>query len=163
MKLDLTDKERLFLSNQYEILGILKNEDHYLLLAEQLREGHKFLYQQSFNSLYENLPDENAELVLNILQVYEALKDSYNTLSDKSGITIQDVSFPGFDGNNEPELIGFVDALRKMNRFVSTIEAGVLDSHMPKVQTYRNMIQKWNELGKSNRLTKEQILYILSR
>jgi len=67
MKLDLTDKEHLFLSNQYEILGILKNEDHYLLLAEKLREGHKFFYQQSFNSLYENLPDEDAELVLNIL------------------------------------------------------------------------------------------------
>lgn len=163
MKLDLTDKERLFLSNQYEILGTLKNEDHYLLLAEQLREGHKWLYQQSFNSLYENLPDEDAELVLNILQVYEALKVSYNALSDKSGITIQDVSFAGFDGNNEPELIGFVDALRKMNRFVSTIEAGVLDSHMPKIQTYQNMIQKWHGLGKSNRLTKEQILYILGR
>jgi len=59
--------------------------------------------------------------------------------------------------------MGFVDTLRKMNLFVSTIEAGVLDSHIPKVQTYRNMIQKWNELGKSNRLTKEQILYILSQ
>lgn len=163
MKLDLTDKERLFLSNQHEILGTLKNEDHYLLLAEQLREGHKWLYQQSFNSLYENLPDEDAELVLNILRVYEVLKDSYNALSDKSDISIQDVSFAGFDGNNEPELIGFVEALKKMNRFVSTIKAGVLDSHMPKAQTYKNMIQRWYELEKSTRLTKEQILDILSK
>lgn len=41
MKLDLTDKDHLILSNQYEILGTLKNEENYLLLAEQLREGHK--------------------------------------------------------------------------------------------------------------------------
>ncbi|MFV5344274.1 YfbU family protein [Acinetobacter oleivorans] len=163
MQLELTDKERLILANQYEILGLLKKEDYYLNLAEQLRDGHKWLYRQSFNSLYENLPDEDAELVINILQVYEALKDSYNALSDKSGITIQDVSFAGFDGNNEPELIGFVDALNKAHRFSSTIDAGVLDSHMPQAQTYQNMIQKWHELDKSNRLTKEQILYILSQ
>ncbi|EPY1174660.1 YfbU family protein [Acinetobacter baumannii] len=163
MKLDLTDKERLFLSNQYEILGTLKKDDHYLLLAEQLREGHKWLYQHSFDALYENLPDEDAELVLNILQVYEALKESYDALTDKSGISIQEVSFAGFDGNREPELMGFVDALNKAHRFSSTIDAGVLNSHSPKADRYQNMIQKWKELDKSNTLSKEQILYILSR
>lgn len=163
MKLDLTDKERLFLSNQYEILGTLKNEDHYLLLAEQLREGHKWLYQQSFNSLYENLPDEDAELVLNILQVYKALQTSYNALSDKSGISLQDVSFAGFDGNNESELMGFVDALNRAHCYSSIIQTGVLNSHTPKASRYETMIQKWYELDKSYQLTKEQILYILSR
>ncbi|MGR2923027.1 YfbU family protein [Acinetobacter sp. 1125_18A] len=163
MQFDLTDKERLFLSNQYEILGTLKNEEHYLLLAEQLRDGHKWLYQESFNSLCENIPDEDVELVLNILRVFEVLKDSYNALNNKSGISIQDVSFAGFDGNHEPEFIGFVDALNKAHRFSSTIEAGVLNSHTPKADRYRIMIQKWHELDKSNRLTKDQILYILSR
>lgn len=144
-------------------MGLLKKEDYYLNLAEQLRDGHKWLYRQSFNSLSENLPDEDAELVLNILQVYKALQTSYNALSDKSGISPQDVSFAGFDGNNEPELMGFVDALNKAHCYSAIIQTGVLNSHTPKASRYETMIQKWHELDKSYQLTKEQILYILSR
>ncbi|MBN6492922.1 YfbU family protein [Acinetobacter pittii] len=163
MQLELTDKERLILANQYEILGLLKKEDYYLDLAEQLRDGHKWLYRQSFGTLSENLPDEDAELVLNILEVHKALKISYDALTDKSGISIQDISFAGFDGNNESELIDFVDALKKSNRFVNVIDAGVRNSHIPKVHTYETMIQKWHELDQSYTLTKDQILYILGR
>ncbi|MEN8975135.1 YfbU family protein [Acinetobacter baumannii] len=163
MQLELTDKERLILANQYEILGLLKKEDYYLDLAEQLRDGHKWLYRQSFGTLSENLPDEDAELVLNILEVHKALKISYDALTDKSGISIQDISFAGFDGNNESELIDFADALKKSNRFVNVIDAGVRNSHIPKVHTYETMIQKWHELDQSYTLTKDQILYILGR
>ncbi|EXS30009.1 yfbU domain protein [Acinetobacter sp. 742879] len=163
MDIEITDKERLILANQYEILGLLKKEDYYLDLAEQLRDGHKWLYRQSFDTFSDNLSDEDAELVLNILEVYEALQDSYDALSDTSGISPQDVKFAGFDGNNESEFMRFVDALKKSNRFVDVINDGVRNSHMPKVGRYQNMIQKWHELDRSYSLTKDQILYILGR
>ncbi|WP_111848321.1 YfbU family protein [Acinetobacter baumannii] len=163
MDIELTDKERLILANQYEILGLLKKEDYYLNLAEQLRDGHKWLYQQSFDTFSDNLSDEDAELALNILEVYEALQDSYDALSDTSGISPQDVKFAGFDGNNESEFMRFVDALKKSNRFVDVIDDGVRNSHMRKVHIYETMIQKWDDLGRSHSLTKDQILYILGR
>ncbi|HCI7175208.1 MULTISPECIES: YfbU family protein [Acinetobacter calcoaceticus/baumannii complex] len=163
MDIELTDKERLILANQYEILGLLKKEDYYLDLAEQLRDGHKWLYEQSFDTFSDNLSDEDAELVLDTLELYEALKDSYDALSDTSGLSPQDVKFAGFDGNNESEFMRFVDALKKSNRFVDVIDAGVRNSHMRKVHIYETMIQKWNGLNRSNTLTKDQILFILGR
>lgn len=161
MQLELTDKERLILSNRYEILAFLKRDCSYILLAAQLRAGHKWRYQKSLGALSENLPDEDTELVLDILEVHKALKISYDALTDKSGISIQDVSFAGFDGDNESELMDFVDTLKKSNHFVNIINAGERNSHTPKVHTYQNMIQKWHELDRSFTLTKDQILYIL--
>ena len=81
MKIELTDKERLFLANQHEILGHLNkdNSDYHFKLAEQLRDGHEWLYSQSFDNFSENLPDDAAELVLNILQIYEMIQDRGGT------------------------------------------------------------------------------------
>lgn len=163
MKIELTDKERLFLANQHEILGHLNtdNSDYHFKLAEQLRDGHEWLYSQSFDYFSENLPSEDTDLVLDILQVYELIGDTYSRLSDKSGISATQVKFPGFDGNNESEFMSFVDALEKDNRYVDVIQAGNRNSHSAKVHVYERMIAKWQELGKPYTLTKEQLIEIL--
>ena len=164
MKIELTDKERLFLANQHEILGHLNtdNSDYHFKLAEQLRDGHEWLYSQSFDYFSENLPSEDADLVLDILQVYELIGDTYSRLSDKSGISDTQVKFPGFDGNNETEFMGFVDALEKDGRYVHVIKAGQKNSHSAKVHVYERMIANWEALGKTMPLTKEQLLEILA-
>ncbi|MDC5474701.1 YfbU family protein [Acinetobacter baumannii] len=164
MKIELTDKERLFLANQHEILGHLNkdNSDYHFKLAEQLRDGHEWLYSQSFDNFSENLPDNDAELVLNILQIYEMIQDAYDGLSDKSLISEYQIKFPGFDGNNETEFMGFVDALEKDNRFVDVIQTGNRNSHSSKVHVYERMIAKWQEFGNPYTLTKEQLIEILS-
>ena len=82
-------------------------------------------------------------------------------MSDKSGISDTQVKFPGFDGNNEPEFMSFVDALEKDNRYVDVIQAGNRNSHSAKVHVYERMIAKWQELGKPYTLTKEQLIEIL--
>lgn len=163
MKIELTDKERLFLANQHEILGHLNkdNSDYHFKLAEQLRDGHEWLYSQSFDNFSENLPDDAAELVLNILQIYEMIQDTYDGLSDKSLISEHQIKFPGFDGNNETEFMGFVDALEKDNRFVDVIQTGNRNSHSPKVHVYERMIAKWQAFGKPYNLTTEQLIEIL--
>lgn len=163
MKIELTDKERLFLANQHEILGHLNkdNSDYHFKLAEQLRDGHEWLYSQSFDNFSENLPDDAAELVLNILQIYEMIQDAYDGLSDKSLISEHQIKFPGFDGNNETEFMGFVDALEKDNRFVDVIQTGNRNSHSPKVHVYERMIAKWQAFGKPYNLTTEQLIEIL--
>lgn len=165
MKIELTDKDRLFLANQHEILAHLDtdNSEYHLKLAEQLKNGHKWLYEQSFDSFDENLSDENANLVLDILQVYEMIQDAYDSLEDKTGIDESEVKFPGFDGNNETEFMGFVDSLERDNRFTDVIKKGHRNSHSQKVRRYESMINKWEEFGKPYSLTKEQLFEILGK
>jgi uncharacterized protein YfbU (UPF0304 family) len=62
-RVQLTDAERLLLANQYEILGILHKQESYLRAAANLRDGHKWLYEQHVTEISDNLPDEEVEYV----------------------------------------------------------------------------------------------------
>ncbi|MET3134478.1 uncharacterized protein YfbU (UPF0304 family) [Oxalobacteraceae bacterium GrIS 1.11] len=147
MNLDLTDKERLMLANQYEILAKLGNDEHSALIAETLRDGHKWLYHQLLQDILPNLPDEKADFVLEILGIYRDMKKSYDLLFDKGGIEEQDVRFPGFDGNNETDLLFFTKRLIKHHKFVETLGEHGIDSHGRKVEIYDRMIRCWHSLG----------------
>ena len=161
-KLQLTDTERLFLANQYEIIGILKKDDGYTQMAENLREGHKWLYEQHATQIADNLPDEDADHVLTILGIYSDLRDSYKQLTDNSGIEVHAVTFPGFDGNNEAELLNFSRALFKNGSYAETIGKDARNSHMPTTDIYRRQIAEWKTLGSPRYpLSKEQIMKII--
>ena len=161
--IELTNKDRLFLANQYEILAALNDDKHYALMAETIKAGHKWLYNQFFDSLSENLPDSQALYVLRILGIFGDLKSSYDNLPDKTGIDEQTLTFSGFDGNNECELLSFADSLIKHGRFEMTLGKCARNSHMPTAGIYGRMIQRWEELGSpSYPYSKETIQEILA-
>ncbi len=161
-KIALTDAERLLLANQYEILALLKEDDSYAKMAQNLRDGHKWLYEQHATTISENLPDTQVEHVLSILGIYSDLKDSYQKLADKSNIESHLVTFPGFDGNNEAELLHFAQALAANGNYSETIGKDAKNSHMPTTDMYERMIEAWEKLGKPRYpLNLEQITSIL--
>jgi uncharacterized protein YfbU (UPF0304 family) len=149
-QIKLTDLERIILANQYEILSELKSDSSYEELAENLRDGHEWLYSQYFDYISPVLSESKVEHVLSILGVYGDMRSSFDQLSDKSGIEESQLTFPGFDGNNEAELLSFAGALRKARRFENTLGKHELNSHMPTTETYQRMIEKWRELGSPN-------------
>lgn len=143
----LTDTERLILANQYEILSLLQKDDAYARWADNLRDGYEWLYSQCFDHLSPNLPQSKVDHVLAILGIYSDLRYSYDRLPDKSGIEPDQVEFPGFDGNNESELLGFASALRLAGRFTETLGKHDKNSHSPTTEIYGRMIERWHELG----------------
>jgi uncharacterized protein YfbU (UPF0304 family) len=161
--IELTDKERMILANQYEIMAMLNDNEDYALMAETLKAGHKWLYDQLFDSLSDNLPDSQVQHVLTILGIYGDLQASYEELTDKIGIEKNELTFPGFDGNNECELLSFASSLIKHRRFESTLGENARNSHMPTSEIYGRMIQRWNELDSpSYPYDKETIQEILA-
>lgn len=162
---DLTDTERLILANQYEILSKLdQNEsDHFANLSRNLRDGYKWLYDQAFERVSPVLDSDSTALVLKILGIYGDMKSSYENLADKSGVDAHLVEWPGFDGNNEAELLGFTDALIAAGRFTNTLGEHAKNSHCPTIATYRRMIARWEQLGSPHYpYAKEQIQEILA-
>ena len=145
--INLTDTERLILANQYEILSELREDSSYAEMAENLRHGHEWLYAQYFDYISPVLPAGQAEHVLKILGIYGDMKSSYDQLADKSGVEESQLTFPGFDGNNESELLCFAEALQKAGRFEVTLGKHARNSHMPTTAVYERMIAKWRELG----------------
>jgi uncharacterized protein len=162
MRLPLTDVERLILANQYEILSVLHEDEGYGNLAKQLRDGHEWLYGD-FQNLAEVMPRSDAEHVLAVLDLYEALADSFESVTDKSGIEVHDVTFPGFDGNNESDYLSFSGALAASGRYVHILgKDGFKNSHMPTTDIYRRMLEKHAQLGKPRLMTKEQIAEVVA-
>lgn len=165
--INLTNAERLILANQYEILSKLSEDKYerqsYEKMSSNLKNGYKWLYEQYFDVVSENLSADASELVIKTLCLYQALHYSYEDLDDKDGISEHEVKFQGFDGNNETELMGFVRALKENDRFIDTIENGHLNSHRPMVNTYKKMVQQWQGFDEEVELTKDQIQQILNK
>jgi uncharacterized protein YfbU (UPF0304 family) len=100
---NLSDSERLLLSNRYAILEKLDshNADHYAKLRKILQDGYTILYGEVFRDLSGPISSEECHYVFDVLDMYRTLPTSYEHLSDKSGVDVDDLRFRGFDGNNE--------------------------------------------------------------
>ena len=159
----LTCTERLILSNQYEILSVIKNDKSYEYIAEQLRDGHSWLYSRIFEGISPELSQEDTDLVLNILEIYSYIKDGYKNIGGTvPEIKDTDIEFPGFDGNNEGQLFWFSRALRNSGYYEELIPENGKNSHTPTKDIYKRMINKWNLLGNPRGAFKKQdILDIL--
>ncbi len=105
--------------------------------------------------------EENTNLVLNILGLYDAIQVSYKNLSeeDKNKISESSITFPGFDGNNESAFMAFADALYE-NGHYSFVKSRS-NSHMPSIVMYQTMIEKWEAMDKKFNLTVEDIQKLL--
>ena len=156
--MEFTDVERVILANQYEILGKLNNDKTYCDLAENLRDGHEWIYNQKIfvSAIFTK---EQSDFVVSILDLYDVMQNSFDNLSDKGSLTEDCVKFPGFDGNNEGEYKRFFSALVENGQFAH-VNANT-NSHMQKISTYKNMLDKWESLGKGYTLSLDDIETIL--
>ncbi len=145
-KLELTDTERFLLANQYEIMGLITKEESYTRLAENLRDGHKWLYEQH-TEIAPNLSAGDTDCVLSALDLYDDLHNSYRRIGAPESIKESDVLFPGFDGNNERKLLNFARAVHKSGRYQGTVKDEVPNSHMETREMYGRQIAKWKEIG----------------
>ena len=163
MNIDLNDKERFMLAMQLEILDHLKPNNGYGKYSQSLLNGNKYLYEGIFKLMSENLPDESARFVLDILSLYSDMKYSFEHMEDKEGIEECEIEFPGFDGNNETDLLNFSEDLLRYHRYESVLKDRDLDSHSQTTEIYQRMLTKWRELGSPRApLSKEIIQDILA-
>jgi len=96
---------------------LIKDSDWpYSRTLEVLEDGIVSEYDGIFNNVdKEGMTRGNARFVIDVLAMYEDLKMSAKQLALEG---LEDsLSFPGFDGNNDPDLLGYVRHLVKHQRF----------------------------------------------
>lgn len=116
------------------------------MVSEDQGWALKWKYQGLFSEGGTTPPD--VEFVANVLTMWSRLEESYSSLDDegrkvlleKAPVFGKAVKFPGFDGNNEAELLSIarilVDDLDRWQEF----EGGVRNSHMPLADAYGRML-----------------------
>lgn len=160
----LSKIERLKLANQYRILEKLSeghDEEHYRHLADIFQYGYTYLYDMATEHFHEDMPEETAQEVIDILDLHRALTFSVKDLPEaEKGDLPEKVKFEGFDGNNESSHLLFAQFYcEKMGRHK---ELRIVNSHCKTLDRYRAQLKAWDQLGKKHRLSKVQIEELLA-
>lgn len=169
--LTLTKKERWTLVNQYKILELLSKDkyeaEYCVWIREVLENGYELHYPEITQEIYDDtLSNTACKEVLDILDMFRAIKRSYNKLEDKSGISEYKIHFCGFDGNDRTELkylsySRFFCTSREIKFKELTKEKNFsFNSHMPKLNMYRSMLTEWKNSKNKGDLTKKDLLRI---
>lgn len=172
-RLKLSLQERIILSNQYRILEALYPDeaDSFQKMRKIVDIGYELHYDSLNTSVVEcKLTEKQCEEVMDVLEMYRALRYSYDMLMDKSGISKDEIKFSGFDGNGEAGADGYLGYARFLvlteRRWEEVLEdrhpGFDLNSHCPVIEMYRRMMSEWKRLGKKRDLTPEEIKRIIA-
>ncbi len=166
--MNLSKKDRVLLINQYRILAALSKDDesHYLELIQILEHGYEIFYSMVDEWISDDMPEEAGRFVLNVLDLYRVVEDAKRSTRDTRLAEHDFGVFPGFDGNNESEYLGFCRFLiekqgkfQEQEQYLSKNDG--MNSHMPMIQKYQRMLDAAGDLTAARRLSPEQILAIL--
>lgn len=170
MDFNLTLKDRLNLYNQYTILQKLsemQGDEHeaafYELRAKIISEGYIYDYYLLTECLSDDFSLEEAKLVWDTLDMYSAIYFSYEKLENPK-LTREQINFDGFDGNHEiRSMIYCRFIINDLGRFSELSGNGHEDynSHSLCCNKYKNMIQKWKDMGKPYELSEDQIAKLI--
>ena len=92
--------------------------------------------------------------------MYDALQHSFATLDDKPDVKEHELTFMGFDGNNETRWMTYAAYFcRPADRRFENLKKGSdgFNSHMPTRDMYRRQLREWNQSGNKYKLTAEEI------
>jgi uncharacterized protein len=163
----LTPVERLMLSHQCRILAALYPDEaeSYDRWREAIESGYALHYDDMAQHILPELSEDECREVLRIMSMFEHLMRAYEGLADKSGIELHDVRFYGFDGNEEGHRLGYVRYLVDEEHRFRDLKGDWHDhfnSHMPMLDRYRSMYREWERSTEKYKLTKEDLVRIVS-
>ena len=165
----LTKAQRLILANQYTIMALIdkQNAKDHEKSREAVTSGYASAIGQLFDWIFDGLPEAECSLVIQSMAMYEALQRSYEALGEEAvaavGIRKGQVSYPGFDGNNETEYMAYARFVRgHEGRFGYLDTVDDCNSHMPMIGRYRAMLPVWkDQFDQSYELTVDQMKRLL--
>jgi uncharacterized protein YfbU (UPF0304 family) len=164
--MDIEKRHHLWL--QYRILHNLEPGQGWDKSAEVLQKGFEAEYGDLTVHFYEPVSTADAEFLHAVFCRLEALKDSIETLKLDDASLIHRAQFIGFDFNvpYEARLAGYAEYLFDDGRWASFRPAHGMNSHSPRVERYREMIERFDGWDggrdyRDNPLSEEEIRRIL--
>jgi hypothetical protein len=137
----LTPAERLIYSKLLEIELLLKKDRDNEETIEALRFGYPDFYGLEF--IYEEMSENDTTYVHDVFQMYDLIQ---RALGHDDGMP-DEAKFPGFDGNNETNLVGFAGFLLSRGQWTQVIGAlkDFPNSHGLQ-RDYRGMLARFREI-----------------
>jgi len=173
-ELNFTEKERLFLITQLEILNKFSNGGtYYDNCIKILKKGFVFHYEDVLASFIEDdvLPTEECEFVLDVLNMYTSIAITWGKNRDNLlDMNPRDFMFPGFYYGSESKYADYCDFfINDLDRFnlLKRDNYSTYDS-VCMIPKYKAMLEKYNSFDrkeltdyKTKMLSLEQVFDLL--
>lgn len=163
----LSRVERLILANQYRILEALYPDEaeSYANRREAIENGYEMHYRWQAEHIYDGddvMTEEESREVLDILDMFAALKRSQSLVADDASVESWHLTFSGFDGNNETKQMAYARYFCGLNggRYTELDRGDNFNSHMPSLERYRRQLREWRKSADPHSLTKEDVIRI---
>lgn len=173
-----SDGEKLLLlamKDLYKAVGIKGGDTVDMdFVSEVIYGGHYWAPRWQMTGVFHDHVDRATDLrfVIDVLDMWDFLERGYAKLSKQDKELVaqkaepfgKNVKFPGFDGNNEAELVGIARFLvTEMERFTRFAKRD-LNSHFPTRATYARMLSVFESLRSrldGRDLTAQEIAQVL--
>lgn len=178
-EVSLSVKERLILSNQYDILSKLTKDEHekewYQRQYDVIKNGYETLYEDLLDTIYNPMSKKECTFVIDIIEVYACITNALQCYTDKKLIEkfhLRKVSnkyiypFPGFDHNDSVEMRYSSFAkffMFRLDRFCEIHDQkSDYNSHAKMSNKYNRMIVEWKKSEDRFKLKLEDVKRIIN-
>ncbi|HEY0013055.1 MAG TPA: YfbU family protein [Allosphingosinicella sp.] len=162
---DIPDQlfKRMVLVNQYRILALVHKDDvaTWTRAAEIAQQGWPVEDLPGVELLQSYMKDaltrDDQRFVLQCFHLFELIQDGIERgFRPKREHAL--VDFPGFDGNNETNLLSYARHVVNAEQRFTSVKRWMpdLNSHMPTLELYQTMLAEWNRQGEPLVLSEEQ-------
>lgn len=161
MTYSLSKAERLILINQYRILEKLypSEVEDLKLTREALESGYTIEYPD----IEDEVPEEIAREVLDVLDMYRAITFGLRKLPDDDELRKHfSAKFRGFDGNEEGPRYGYAHYLVERRGDWPELKGSGdgCNSHSNTLYRYRPMLRAWEQCASKYEPTREDLVAI---
>lgn len=162
--MDMTPAQRLMLANQYRIMAMLDAEKaaHYQRCQTIIQRGYG-LQMRELDGELSQLPEAECRTLLAMMEMYHALRISWDNLQEPQDIDPRRLAFPGFDSRSESRYLDYVRFLVESEGRYSHFSAGNdrFDAQVPMWEKYQRMLAVWHNCPRQFHLSANEIAQII--
>jgi uncharacterized protein YfbU (UPF0304 family) len=167
--MEMTNAQRLILSNQYKMMTMLDpdNAERYRRLQTIIEKGFG-LQMRELDRDFTDLSEETCRSIINIMEMYHALQVSNVNLRDhlkeKADIDERRLSFLGFDAATEARYLSYVRFLVNTEGRYTHFDSGThgFNSQTPMWDKYLRMLEVWQACPRQYHLCAIEIVQIIN-
>ncbi|UGA55951.1 YfbU family protein [Vibrio sp. DW001] len=165
--MEMTNAQRLILSNQYYLMSKLRpeNEAKYSRLQTIVERGYE-LQMRELDKHFGKITEEECREVINIMEMYHAMQESNKMLSeaDRNNVDQRRLQFLGFDIASEHQLVNYVRFLVDSEGLYPQFEKSDhhFNAQMPMLEKYARMLTTWRNCPRQYHLSSTEFTQIFN-
>lgn len=165
--MDMTDAQRLILSNQYQLMAQLdpQQAQKYRRLQTIVERGYG-LQMSELNQNYGQLNNDQCREIIEIMEMYHAMQESNKILNDneRQQVDQRRLEFLGFDLATEAQQVHYVRFLTSSEGLYSQFDQQQhhFNSQIPMLAKYRRMLSTWKNCPRQYHLSAAEFKQIFS-